>query len=309
MREKIRLSVLVVTVVLTLVGFRCWYGGGKEPPPDQQGPVGTTAAAKKNNVNIVFRGLVVHVFGKGIGKRDQSVVLKHAQHPVRLNFPDSIDQTALASVTGKPVTFAGPGRVEVEDIMGVAVRIVGWDAVNKKVVSTINLPLDTSNKFFNDRAPHLEKISDGTLTKNILKSTLFDDLPDNSDWAVFVPIDGGTFTAHKACKSSKFKKDYEKKKTRDFAAEVVLSGDVDLEPAIQFMKTKGVWETPPVTFTRSPFGDTMRVIAEARSALTMSHFPEFERLGNPKPAKFDDIAFKDCGSKGPDPACTNSQWP
>ncbi|HUQ99603.1 MAG TPA: hypothetical protein VM166_09120 [Gemmatimonadaceae bacterium] len=252
-------------------------------------------------VKITFRGMVAHVFGDSIGERDRAVVLEDGDHPVYLSVPEQVDSTRLAAVTG--LTPQGPsgGYYLVGPISGFAVRVVGLNPADNSFASVLSKPL-VKGTTFDTLAPHLTTVTEGELDQTKLKTSLFDPVPDKSDWAMIVALDGGTLSATKACKPSTFDNETT---PRDFAAAVTLTGDVEGSPAIQFLKKGGQWET--VTFNTAPKGTTLAVAAVYKTVPSGSHFKMFKRLG--AVTKFHDIKFVACDMQGLDPACTNSQWP
>jgi len=266
-------------------------------------------ALADTTVSVNFGGLIVHVFGSTIGERDRAVVLYDNLHPIYLSLPKDIDTARLATVTGLTASSPSGGQVTIGPLPpGFAVRIVGWDPTNKKVVGLMKKPLNPLNTF-DKFVPHLQKVSANTLDQWDLRPSLFDSIPDGTYWALFFNLDGGDLSAIPSCKPSKFKADYQGYGSRYFAYSVTLTGKVEGDPAIQFLsKTSSQWET--VTLKTVPNKPTFEIVAQPKGGgIGMSHFPKFERLGDPKPGKFDDIFYVDCQNSGLDPSCTNNQWP
>lgn len=272
------------------------------------------AAAAPFDVKVTFSGLMVHVFGDDIGEKDRTIVLEDADHPIEFFVPAGIDTSKFAGL-GISAGTPSAGMVELTtasgSFSGFSVRVVGWDPANKKVVSTMSPMLDRSSPTFDQFVPHLLKVSDGELNQSNLDSSMFDPVPDKKLWGLFFELNGGALTAEKACKQSHFIHDYEKKGNREFAKTVTLTGSVEMQPALQILTKGGTWQT--ITFTTLPTPPatfSIKAVTQSSTGLKMSHFPKFERLGNPKPKKFDDIFFVPCDDKGPsDPACSNNQWP
>jgi hypothetical protein len=279
-----------------------------------KGTTGTPAptAAKTTQVSVRFQGLVAHVLGDTIGKPSRSIVMKDKDHPINLFLPEDIDTTALKTVTGQTASKPSGGNVSIELPPGYSVRVVGWDAANKKVVSSMGGTLDASDASFDGFVPHLKKISGGDLDDKKLNPNVFNPYPAG-DYALFFLLEGGTLTATKSCAQSHFIQDYDKEKTRDFASVVTLSGSVTEEPAIQFF-AKGFADWMTVPFSVSPSGPvefSIKATLSPTAPTGKSHFGIFKKIGTGS-FRFDEIVWVACPPPLPhdlDPSCTNSQWP
>lgn len=271
----------------------------------------TTTRLASHDVEVRFHGLVAHVFGRTIGERDRSVVLhdKNGHHPLFLIVPEEIDDKTLATVLGVTLPTPSGGTYTIPLKTPVSVRVVGWDRAGSAMASVM-APALKSDKSFDELAPHLVEVGKKKLVAGVLKPSLFDRTPDGSDWILFFNLDGGMLAAEKACVPSEFAKE---KKSRDFAATVILNGSVTGEPALQVMKAGGKWET--VLFKQGLVPNLAEFgihAAAAGGGIGKSHFGMFKTLADPPPADadFDDIVFVKCpDKKGIDPACTNNQWP
>lgn len=265
-----------------------------------------TSTLATTAVTVTFEGMVAHLFADQFGEKDRAVVLADkSDHPVYLTVPAEINKAKLEAVTG--LTASGPtsNRYEVGPVEGFSIRVVGWDTAKNRLASLMHKPL-VPGTTFDERAPHLlTEVSENELKHTELKASLFDPVPDKSDWAIFFALDGGTLEADPACVKSTFDHTTSQP-ARDFASRVVLTGQVDGEPVIQFLKKDGFWETVP--FDRPPTGTTLAIKATFVGTPTKSHFKMFKKLANSN-VKFHDVVFEPCPGSGVDPACTNSQWP
>jgi len=297
----------VALVVLCFVAFLTAASCGRVTQSAVMPTVLADTAVKVN-----FGGLIVHVFGSTIGERNRAVVLNDADHPIKLSLPEEIDTTVLKNVTGETASSPSGGQVEIFIKNPFTIRIVGWDKTNKKVTGLMK-PVLTVKPSFSDYVPSLKAVSDDTFDQWLLKPTLFDSVPDNSDWAVFFNLDGGDLTAEPSCegkKKTKLINDYKGYGDRFFANLVTLTGKVEGEPAIQFLKKAGKWETVPLKAALTGPATFELIAHPAGGGIGKSHFKKFfDKMADPKPSKVDDIKYVDCKQSGLDPTCTNSQWP
>lgn len=300
MRHGIRI-VATIALILTLSCNR--YGtdgrsGANGTGQIDEDVIATTVTATPVPVEVVFTGLMCHVFDQKApdGRTvNRTVMLKDSGHPARMYVPKQVNLKELEDATGiKPVN-GGHNSVLIEPIDGLAIRVISWDG---STVTAMQPTLDHSGKKFNDLVPHLKEVSENTMTA--VDETALAETTDGTKWAAFFELEGGTFDASPYCMPSQFKK---KKQQRGFAEIVYLEGEVPTPAALQFRKHGGAWKT--VTFTTQP----RRVLIEFEVISTMkkSHFPLFQALGNA--TKWDDVELVDCPTVGPVPGCSNNQYP
>jgi hypothetical protein len=279
-------------------------------------------AAGTAEVKVTFRGLIAHILGDSIGRPSRAIVINDPDHPLKLTLPREVNLKDLHDATNLTVTLPPSGDVEVALPPGFSVRIVGFDTGKQVTVSGMSPFLNRDAKFI-EFVPSLKSMSGNTLDFKKLNDADFDPYPISPDFAMFFVLDGGTLSAKPSLCKSRFKRDYEGKGDRCFASLVELTGRVDQEPALQFLK-EGYKDWRNVTFNGHP--SRIEVVVDARpkrEAEGVSHFRMFEPLGKCC-WKGDEIAYVKCDSKaapecevpvgdvhitGLDPSCTNSTWP